>query len=118
MEKRKHIFCRINLSLFLLSFLLLIAGSLLVNSGSHALDLKHTQLVSKQGVMEEGTQQLSENNETENESDESFELLEFVLPYFVTGPVQAISYLYPQESGIQRVNTVNPIYVTVHNFRI
>lgn len=118
MTKQKHILCCLNLSLFLVSFLLFIAGAFMTSSGELSFDLKHKQLVSKQTMHEEGSQQLSENNETENEADDEVQLLEFTLPFFITHAEQVISYVPTQYASPLAKLTATPIYVSVGNFRI
>jgi len=117
LKRFKNILSITNLVLFLGSFLLITIISLSSSSNAQSPDQLHQHLSSKQDAVNDGSsQQLSEKNETENESD--FELQALILPFFISYFQLEISQPVIQQAQPLAEKTSSPIYVSVCNFRI
>jgi hypothetical protein len=113
--RHKKNICLLNLFLFLGSFILFSANSLTAKTDNTPADLFHHQFVSHQVQVIDGSlQQLLEENETEND----FELLAFILPFYFSYYQVRISHLPGILKSPFTETLSGPIYLAIHNFRI
>jgi hypothetical protein len=120
LKNKKHTLCLLNLVLFLSSFTLLSLNSLSASANPSASHSYKQYNAKPDGIVNSSAQQLSEKNETENEteSEDGSELHVLALPFFFSCLQSGTIRSYYKPAAIFSGQFLNPIYISVHNFRI
>ena len=116
LKQFKHI-SKLNLVLFLVSFLLLSIVSVTNRSTDSQSKFSNKETLSQQSSSSNSnTQQLSEENETESENslEPAFKFLPFFTPF---KSLLTVAYL-TENSYSDELKAVQPIYISINNLRI
>jgi hypothetical protein len=116
LKNRNHILCGLNLALFLCSFTLLSLTGFAASNGSPASHNCKQFNAKPDGMAGDVTQQLSEKSETE--SEDGAELQALALPFFFSCLQSGRIERHGKPVVVASGQPLNPIYISVHNFRI